>query len=101
MSEPTNAKQAMTVVAVANLVDSIFRTDVPSCSFTDRKPLPLKKPKEPAETPRVQRDTVESSCQTAWDFPRWRPLWFSPLKHLADVTPPARENKEKLRIGDR
>ena len=57
MSEPTNAKQAMTAVAVANLADSIFRTDVPSCSFTDRKPLPLKE-SESYETPRVQRDTV-------------------------------------------
>ena len=42
ISRATNAKQDYTAVAGGQLVDSIFRTDVPSCSFTDRKPLLLK-----------------------------------------------------------
>ena len=39
------------------MADSIFRMDVPSCSFTDRMP-PFLRESESYETPRVQRDTV-------------------------------------------
>ena len=99
ISRATNAKQDYTAVAGGQLVDSIFRTDVPSCSFTDRKPLLLKE-WESYETPRVQRDTV-SIMPDSLGLSKMMPLVVLTSEALVDVTAPTRENEEKLRIGDR
>ena len=93
---PSKIRQQWQVV---NLADSIFRTDVPSCSFTDRSHFSWRSQSH-MRLP-GSGEIQYPSCQTAWDFPRWRHWWFSPLKHLVDVTAPARENEEKLKIGDR